>query len=296
MMRKARGRHLLPVLSEDSVTLSYEGLDNATRSCADRFLAESGPADGRTRRPGASCSTIEQRRNSISKPGADREAAPCADRFRGAAAAARRSMRTIRRAGASVQSSGEQFNMWLDKSRSDVALLTTHLPTGLYPYAGIPWFATTFGRDAIVTALQLLWLDPSLARGVLSFLAANQSRVTSEFSRCRPRQDIARDAQGRDGCLGRGSVRPLFWRRRHDAAVCHACRRVCRTYRRHGIHRRHLARAAVPRWTGWKAPATPTATDWSTIDPRRNRVCRIKGGRTASIPSFTPMEALPKGR
>ncbi len=101
-----------------------------------------------------------------------------------------------------MQSSAEQFNIWLDKSRSDVALLTTHLPTGLYPYAGIPWFATTFGRDAIVTALQLLWLDPSLARGVLSFLAANQSRITSEVSDAVPGKILHETRKGEMAALG----------------------------------------------------------------------------------------------
>ena len=88
--------------------------------------------------------------------------------------------------GAAIIASGRLFGQWLDKSRADLALLTTELPTGPYPYAGIPWFATPFGRDAIITALQTLWLKPQLAAGVLRFLASTQAHETSAFRDSEP--------------------------------------------------------------------------------------------------------------
>ncbi len=90
-------------------------------------------------------------------------------------------MRERRRVTARVRSSNPLFNAWIDRSLADLGLLTTDLATGPYPYAGIPWFSTPFGRDAVITSLQTLWLQPGLARGVLRFLAEHQAREDSAF-------------------------------------------------------------------------------------------------------------------
>ena len=75
-----------------------------------------------------------------------------------------------------VCTSNEQFNHWLNRSKADLISLTAQTPHGRYPYAGVPWFNTAFGRDGIITALETLWLAPDLAKDVLLFLSAHQAR------------------------------------------------------------------------------------------------------------------------
>ena len=74
-----------------------------------------------------------------------------------------------------IETSNPLANLWFSRSASDLAMLTTELATGPYPYAGVPWYSTTFGRDGLITARETLWVDPALARGVLTFLAATQA-------------------------------------------------------------------------------------------------------------------------
>ena len=76
---------------------------------------------------------------------------------------------------ARISSSSELFDDWVTRSLADIVMMTSETADGPFPYAGIPWFSTVFGRDGIITAFQMLWVQPTLARGVLKHLAALQA-------------------------------------------------------------------------------------------------------------------------
>jgi glycogen debranching enzyme len=184
-VRPARGTPLKPQLTERGVRLAYRGLDEVVRTTEIEF----------SRKPVALSSDSAEFLIDLPERGVDclfteigatHEAAPSAHRYEQAARESIRSARGRMEAGGYLQTTAGLFNQWLMKSRSDLALLTTPLPTGPYPYAGIPWFSTQFGRDAIITALQTLWLDPQLAAGVLRFLASTQAKETSAFRDSEP--------------------------------------------------------------------------------------------------------------
>ena len=168
--------------------LAYRGRDDLVRSTQIEFSRPPGSHVRATRRE----FLIELQRGAVAEMfieiGARTEATPSPERFRRSAAALVGEHAEAPAAqGASLEHSGRLFNQWIDKSRSDLALLTTPLPTGPYPYAGIPWFATQFGRDAIITALQTLWLESAACRAACcAFWPRPRPRTTSAFRDSQP--------------------------------------------------------------------------------------------------------------
>ena len=86
------------------------------------------------------------------------------------------------------ESDDELVNLILARGLSDIRLLETGGPTANESFiaAGVPWFATLFGRDAIITAMFMLPVLPDIARSTLEVLARRQARVRDDWRDAEP--------------------------------------------------------------------------------------------------------------
>jgi len=187
-VRPMRGLSMAPQIAPQAIVLRYRGRDEVLRTTTLAF--SQAPTAASTQLVEFEIHLLPHGHaelfievNTADDMG---EGLPSAERYANAARNLRNQVHTRLSQGAQVHSSGRLFNSWVERSHSDLVLLTTPLPTGPYPYAGIPWFATQFGRDALITALQTLWLNPQLAAGVLRFLAATQALEESSFRDAQP--------------------------------------------------------------------------------------------------------------
>jgi glycogen debranching enzyme len=147
----------------------------------------------------------------------------CGEESRGtfdeALSAARQRCGVLAAEACEISTSSPSLNQWLERSLADLRLMISGTPWGEYPYAGVPWFSTPFGRDGAITALQTIWADPRLTRGVLGFMAATQADVEDEGVDAQPGKIFHEFRQGEMAATGQvpygkyyGSVdsTPLF--------------------------------------------------------------------------------------
>lgn len=174
--RKQWGTHLQPRIKDRQLFFAYKGLDGLhrrTRVCIgqvpagiahDRidFKLAINPQKTQEFTIAITCETGEIK---LDPPISFENACRNAERF----------WQTRSRNHCEIEISNEQANDWINRSQTDLRLMTTRTEHGLYPYAGVPWFNTVFGRDGIITALQSLWINADIAQGVLMYLASTQA-------------------------------------------------------------------------------------------------------------------------
>ena len=174
--RPRRGTLHAPESVENGIVLSYTGLDGERRRTRLQFTPapdDLRPSHARFRIALAAKQatdiyltvSCENRRHPLRRRAS----------FESAYADASRMMRRHEHRDCRTYTSNDQFNALLNRSVADLQMLISDTEYGPFPYGGVPWYSTPFGRDGIITALQSLWINPEIARGVLGCLAATQA-------------------------------------------------------------------------------------------------------------------------
>ena len=199
--RLSRGQRLPPTAGPELV-LRYRGLDGVERRTRFRLLCDHAAMDEDALRfhitlePHASLEIEIAIGCEL-----DDDVSPVG-RYRDAVAARRQQATVGDERGCQVLGSNHAFNRWFRRSASDLNMMMTDTPHGVYPYAGIPWFSTPFGRDGLITALELLWAAPDVARGVLAFLADTQATGYDDAKDAQPGKILHEMRDGEMAALG----------------------------------------------------------------------------------------------
>jgi glycogen debranching enzyme len=184
--RAHRGERLATVHSGSETRLGYRGLDNETRWAVIDW-GEVPHATTATQAQFAYDLEPEQPVTLAIAIRCDRENRRVPKRtFEAAQTEWNGALETEREEYATIETSSERFNQWVRRSAADLRMLVSTTPYGPYPYAGVPWFSTPFGRDGVITGLQTLWINPDIARGVLEFLAATQADSVNDVQESQP--------------------------------------------------------------------------------------------------------------
>jgi glycogen debranching enzyme len=184
--RERRGKKIPPRQEKGFMVFAYEGLDNITRQTRILFTPRPQMVDHKMAAYNITLQPKAHMEIEIEVAFIEDHANPQPVAFEPARNALNAQMDRTNQYCAGIVTSNEEFNDWISRARSDLITMATQTPYGLYPYAGVPWFSTPFGRDGIITAMECLWVQPELAKGVLQFLAHTQAKEFNDFQDAEP--------------------------------------------------------------------------------------------------------------
>jgi glycogen debranching enzyme len=200
--RKKRGQPLGGTVEDAGVVLAYRGLDEVVRRTRLSFAPRPAALSGAEARFHLTLPPQGEQTIDLTVSCEQGQSAPALADYGHALAAADRALDRAQAGACTIHTTNEQFNAWVNRAVADLFMLTTQTAAGPYPYAGIPWFSTPFGRDGILTALECLWLDPGLARGVLAYLAATQATAVNPEQDAEPGKILHETRRGEMAALG----------------------------------------------------------------------------------------------
>ena len=181
--RQKHGQYYAPVVKSDSITFVYRGLDQVTRQTRIKF---SPPPDEIRERVATWQLHLEPLKRfeieiHVSPYVEGRESRAHNFDFTAQLRQRRSNFARWQQDSTQYESSNEVFDALLGTGIGDFHAL--RIPDGREHIiaAGIPWFATIFGRDSIIAAYQSLSLNPQLAVDTLRVLARYQGKECNDW-------------------------------------------------------------------------------------------------------------------
>lgn len=209
--RERRGTLSVDLLSEKAVRFVYLGLDDIERTTTIEF--DPPPSELTPHSAHWDIDLGQRNRVSIGMRvdcgHSEREAPESSTPLAAYRHIRKQTRRHARRLG-HITSSNELFDAILRRSTADLDMLLTSTEYGFYPYAGVPWYSTIFGRDGIITALQLVWNAPEIAKGVLCALALTQATEIDETADAQPGKIVHEMRGGEMARLGEVPFRRYY--------------------------------------------------------------------------------------
>ncbi len=200
--RLKRGTQSFRRVSDGEVEFRYVGLDDVTRRTLVQFDPPPSELGDRSARWDVDLDSEREQAIVIRTCCLIDDEKPASESIAEAFRSAHRTRREMASQRVLIDSSNPQFDAVIARAWSDLDMLVTETEHGPYPYAGVPWYSTIFGRDGIITAMLMLWCAPYFARGVLKTLASLQATEIDPASDAQPGKILHERRGGEMAALG----------------------------------------------------------------------------------------------
>ena len=210
--REHFGHYYKPVVHRDGLLFCYRGLDNIARETLIHLSPEAEEVEGTTARWKLKLPPFKrfQIQTTIT-PMVE------AKRSRAVRADFSQSLRHRREAishwqsqSSRFESSNRIFDQLMATCVADFHALQIPEARDHIIAAGIPWFATMFGRDSIIAAYQSLLLNPQLAAETLRVLARHQGKEKDDWRDEEPGKILHEYREGEMTCAGEMPFSPYY--------------------------------------------------------------------------------------
>jgi glycogen debranching enzyme len=196
--RLSHGQYYQPLVEDDGLIFSYRGLDDVLRQTVVRMNPPPVEIAGNTARWELHLEPLRKTalEVTVTPRVENKESRAEVYEFDAQLHARRAAFQEFDSASTSFTSSNSVFDNLFRNAMGDFHALRIPFGQEHVIAAGIPWFATIFGRDSIIAAYQTLSLNPELAKDTLRVLARYQASEVDDWRDAQPGKILHESREG----------------------------------------------------------------------------------------------------